>query len=47
MMARDFPEINHQFDVWHWVKVTSMYVKILTSLYHSSLEYCQIPVPKE
>jgi hypothetical protein len=21
MMARDFPEIGHEFDVWHWVKV--------------------------
>ena len=21
MMAKDFPEIKHQFDPWHWIKV--------------------------
>ena len=29
MMAKDFPEIKHQFDPWHWVKVIYLVYLIL------------------
>ena len=31
MMAKDFPEIRHQFDPWHWIKVIYL-VCLISSL---------------
>ena len=31
-MAKDFPEIRHQFDPWHWIKVIYL-VCLISSLW--------------
>lgn len=31
-MAKDFPEIKHQFDPWHWIKVIYL-VCLISSLW--------------